>query len=186
MLTGGNTIADTLAMVEQDDMQDAPETFALVSLHRYETITDSKRMTYIVGKLLDLSEKMPLRLILHPPTSVALKTHGLMQKLEEAEHIELLPRMTFIAFQRTLAQAALLVSDGGSNQEESAYLGVPCLLLREKSERLEGLGKSVVLSCFDEQVIDEFFDNYQKYAVRTKLDGLTPSERIVNYLESFA
>lgn len=186
VFTGGNTIADTLAMVEQSEDKSSQEEFALVSLHRYETITDIQRMTYIVDKLIELSQTMPLKFILHPPTRVALESLGLMDKLKAAESIRLLPRLTFIAFQHTLAHAALLVSDGGSNQEESAYLGIPCLLLREKTERTEGLGKNVVLSRFDEQVIDKFFKNYQDYAIRTQMNGLTPSEIIMQYLEAYA
>ena len=186
VLTSGNTIADTLAMVERLNTEALQERFALVSLHRYETITDARRMEFIVDKLVALSEKISLNFILHPPTKVALNAHKLMYKLEQAERISLSPRMTFIAFQQALAQAELLVSDGGSNQEECAYLGIPCLLLREKSERTEGLGSNVVLSSFDERVIDDFFDNYQDYSIRTELNDRAPSEVILEHLEAYA
>ena len=186
ILTGGNTIADTLAMIERPVADDSLQPFALVSLHRFETITNARRMQIIVDKLIAVSDRIPLKFILHPPTEVALNAHGLMQKFERAERITLLPRMTFVLFQKTLAQAEFIISDGGSNQEESAYLGIPCLLLREKSERTEGLGRNVVLSCFDERIIDDFLDDYRRYAVRTELSARTPSEVILEHLEAYA
>ncbi len=183
--TLGNTILDTLHMVEGMTPEVPKEKYALVSLHRYETITDSARMGRIIDKLIQLSARMRLKFILHPPTQAALVSHDLISKLEASERIDLLPRMSFVNFQRALAQAELLVSDGGSNQEESAYLGIPCLLLRETTERSEGLGRNVVLSKFDEQVIEDFFADYPRFAVRTEMKDRSPSEIILNEIEEY-
>ena len=62
----------------------------------------------------------------------------------------------YFAFIGLLRNPEFLISDGGSNQEETSYLGLPCLLLRIKTERVEGLGENVVISDYDTQVIADF------------------------------
>lgn len=184
--TDGNTILDTLRLLGDLASNESEEPFALVSLHRYETITDASRMGFIIDKLIHLSQRLRLKFILHPSTRVALLTHRLMEELQAAERIDLLPRMSFVNFQTTLARAEMLVTDGGSNQEESAYLGIPCLLLRATTERVEGLGKNVVLSKFNERIIEDFFEDYSKYAVRTDLHERSPSDIILHHIERYA
>ena len=70
-------------------------------------------------------------------------------RLDENPRIELRPRYTYFDFFALLKRADFVVTDGGSIQEESAYLGIPCLLLRKATEREEGLGANVVLSNYD-------------------------------------
>jgi len=185
ILTPGNTITDTLEMVANADApMDRP--YALVSLHRYETLTDATRMAWITGLLIRVAQRLPVSMILHPPTEVALDRLGLIDKLRDCANIRLIPRMTFIAFQHKLRHAALLISDGGSNQEESAYLGVPCLLLRNTTERQEGLDSNVVISRFDTKVIDDFLADPDRYRVATRRDGHSPSDVILDAIAPFA
>ncbi len=63
-----------------------------------------------------------------------------------------------------LQRAEYIVTDGGSNQEESFYLGKPCLLLRKETERHEGLGENVILSRKDPAIITEFFKDPYRFA----------------------
>lgn len=185
MLTPGNTITDTLEMAAGTSAF-ADQSYALVSLHRYETLTNETRMAWITELLLSVARRLPVSMILHPPTEVALRRLGLFEKLRACSNIQLVPRMTFIAFQHKLRHAAFLISDGGSNQEESAYLGVPCLLLRNTTERQEGLGSNVVLSRFDTGVIDDFLADPHRYRVATRHDGPAPSDVILDAIEPFA
>lgn len=94
--------------------------------------------------------------------------------------------MTFIAFQHKLRHAEFLICDGGSNQEESAYLGVPCLLLRDATERQEGLGANVVLSRFDAEAIDDFLSDPGRYRIVRRRDGPSPSDVILDAIASFS
>ena len=65
--------------------------------------------------------------------------------LDDAPNINLRPRMPYTEFLALLAGARAVFSDGGSNQEELAYLGVPTVLFRDRSERPDGLGENIVL-----------------------------------------
>ena len=184
ILTPGNTIADTLQMAA-DTGTTVDQSYALVSLHRYETLTSKTRMAWITELLLSVAKRLRVSVILHPPTEVALRRLGLIEKLRDCSNIQLVPRMTFIAFQHKLRHARFLISDGGGNQEETAYLGVPCLLLRNSTERQEGLGRNVVISRFETRVIDDFLTNPERFRVATRRDGPSPSDVILDAIKPF-
>jgi UDP-N-acetylglucosamine 2-epimerase (non-hydrolysing) len=184
ILTSGNTIVDTLQMVSIEGTPGEP--YALVSLHRYETLTNAKRMAWIVELLLSVARGIEVIVILHPPTMVALQQLGLIDRLRSCANIDLVPRMTFSAFQLKLRHAAFLISDGGSNQEESAYLGVPCLLMRDTTERREGLGENVVVSRFDAEVIENFLTDPSRFSQVTRHNGPSPTDVILDAIADFA
>ena len=77
------------------------------------------------------------------------------------------------------------MTDGGGNQEECYYLGVPCLLLRKVSERLEGLGENVFLSHNDPEKIKYFIENFPSFLRPAIAFEKSPSEIIVDTLSSF-
>ena len=52
--------------------------------------------------------------------------------------------------------AHFVLTDGGSNQTECAYLGLPCLVMREKTELADGIGENCILSKFDPKIISDF------------------------------
>ena len=82
-----------------------------------------------------------------------------------------------------MMNSEFVITDGGSNQEECYYLGKPCLLFRDKTERLEGLGTNVVLSKFDKKITDFFIENYERYQYPQIQVDRTPSKIIVDFLE---
>ncbi len=84
--------------------------------------------------------------VMHALTKAALEREGLYDDLAKDARFVLLPRQQYVAFTRILARAICLVTDGGSNQEESFNLGLPLLLMRRVTERIEGLGENVLLA----------------------------------------
>jgi UDP-N-acetylglucosamine 2-epimerase (non-hydrolysing) len=104
-----------------------------------------------------------------------------MGRLEANSQIELRARTDYFAFIRLLSVATFAVSDGGSNQEECYYLGEPLLLLREATERREGIGENCLLSCYDPALVDEFLDNISAYERPTHAPGASPSQVIAEY-----
>jgi UDP-N-acetylglucosamine 2-epimerase (non-hydrolysing) len=79
--------------------------------------------------------------------------------------------------------ARLLMTDGGSIQEEAFYLGVPCLLLRRATEREEGLGENVVLSRLDPTTVEEFLRNIDRYRrPENFVDADSPSRALADSL----
>ena len=82
-----------------------------------------------------------------------------------------------------LENADFVLTDGGSIQEESFYLGVPCLILRTETERDEGLGANAKICGFDKEIVDSFLDNYTDYTTGAKVENSEPSRIALEYFQ---
>lgn len=154
--------------------------YGVVSIHRFENIFNHKRLAWIVNQLLECPPDRKLLFILHKPTRIRLEQAGLLARLEASPHIELRPRYDHIDFLQLVAGADLVITDGGSNQEECHYLGMPCLIMRAHSERLEGLESNALLSRYDAGLISRFLRNPEAWRRPSLLDqDYSPSHAIV-------
>lgn len=160
--------------------------YGVVSVHRFENIFDGKRLAWIVDQLVAASRRHHLLFILHKPTRIKLEQAGLLARLEACPGIELRPRYDHIDFLHLVDGAGFVITDGGSNQEECHYLGKPCLILRARSERLEGLEgpqANALLSRYDTALIDGFLADPAAWRRPSLLAGdLSPSRAIVDDL----
>jgi UDP-N-acetylglucosamine 2-epimerase (non-hydrolysing) len=181
--TGANTLADTAALAARVPLRSdhLPEgEFAIVSLHRYENIFRRERFELLVTVLEEMAESKPLLFILHPPTEKQLERFGLRLRLERNPRIDLRPRYTYFDFFALMQRADYVVTDGGSIQEESAYLGLPCLLMRKATERREGLGANAVLSKYDRTVIRKFTLDFASHRQPVFEQANRPSDVIID------
>jgi len=184
--TGGNTILDAVTIVGDRDMrrtEDAP--YLVVSLHRFQNVYDRKRLHSLIDLLEGVSEKYPLHFVLHPTTRKRLAKEALLGRLESLPGVHLSPRLGYGAFLRLAAGAACVLTDGGSNQEELAALGVPTIVMRKATERGDGLGANVIMEAevpgnlVDYLRAGGFRELERAHAVRP---GASPSERIADFL----
>lgn len=183
---GANTLLDSLATVLSDSknsLSSRGPNYCVVSMHRSENLTNPVRFSFLMRMVIETAEVIAVKFVLHPATRAKLETTGWMDKLRDAYNISLLPRMDYTNFIGLLYGANFLITDGGSNQEETSYLNIPCLVMRKATERIEGLNTNVVLSKYDKSIITEFI---QKHAtVMTTRDikfDLMPSRRLVGFL----
>lgn len=182
--TSGNTLYDSWRYFSKSDKEKpvVNERFGLVSLHRYENFQSLQAAERIVSLLEIISDQHKLRFVLHKPTERALKKYGLFRRLMKNDNISCMSRVAYFDFMRLLQDAEFLVSDGGSNQEECFYMGKPLLLLREKTERYEGLGENCMLSCYSEERVRSFSSNVEVY-LRDAIPLVhSPSQVIVDRL----
>ncbi|MDT8397325.1 MAG: UDP-N-acetylglucosamine 2-epimerase [Pseudomonadales bacterium] len=182
--SGGNTLYDALDLLGEDGDDDGlpGQPYVVANIHRFENLNDKRRWDIIVETLCLAAVGQPIYLVLHPPTEEKLKNNPEMrQKLEKAGVI-LSPRMPFSKFIRVIHNARYVISDGGSNQEECAYLGKPCLILRMESEREEGLDASCYLTEFDEVRIAAFLENPETYLREKTVFEKSPSGIIMDFL----
>jgi len=153
--------------------------FALVSIHRFENIFTSRFTGVILPTLKDIAKKHHLLFVLHPTTRERLQSLGLLDKLKSDQNITLHARFDFIEWIRLCNKAEFVITDGGSNQEELSYLGVPTLLFRRETERREGLGENVIISNFDKNIINNFINNPRQYRKKSLINHARPSEKII-------
>jgi len=187
--TQHNTILDSIHLA--DSLYHNPhysgndKPFAIISLHRFETISKKNRLELALKEILKISKIMSVLFILHPSTREALIKKGLYSSLNKDPNCSLLPRQSFFKFNSLLKNAEFIVTDGGSNQEESYYLGKPCLLLRSETERMEGLEHNVVISNFDSVIINNFVSNYKLYRRAPIPKTVSPTQIIIDHLKEF-
>jgi UDP-N-acetylglucosamine 2-epimerase (non-hydrolysing) len=96
------------------------------------------------------------------------------------------PRYSYFEFIRLIKSATFVVTDGGSNQEECYYMGKPCLIMRNTSERQEGIGSNAVISEYDFEKIRPVMENPAKFAIVPEGLDVSPSKIIVDELIQLA
>ena len=92
-------------------------------------------MKSIVDSLEEIAADIRLIFVSHPRTMKNLQRFGLLDRLQEINGIDLLDPMPYIDFMNIVTGAALAITDSGGLQEETTYLGIPCLTMRENTER---------------------------------------------------
>ncbi|MFZ0548555.1 MAG: UDP-N-acetylglucosamine 2-epimerase (non-hydrolyzing), partial [Candidatus Promineifilaceae bacterium] len=109
--------------------------FAVVTLHRPSNVDDRDSLTTIVEELTKVSKHTPLAFVVHPRTRKNLATFGLYERMAANPDIVLVDPLPYIDFMGLATQARFVITDSGGLQEETTYLGIPCLTLRENTER---------------------------------------------------
>lgn len=181
----GNTVIDSLRLMENVNptIDIPPEPFALATCHRFETIIRRKKLGQIVTLLNRISKQIKVVFVLHKPTRKYLRRFGLENKI--SSKIDVLDMQDYMNFTMLMKSAKMVFADGGSIQEECAYLNKPCLILRNKTERSDGLGKNAVLWGFDDSVADEFLLNVESLAGEGTEQLPSPSAEIVDALMKY-
>ena len=113
----------------------SPGTYGVVTLHRPSNVDDERALGTLVDQLRGVAERLPLVFPVHPRTRQSLENHGLMERLTAADGLRLTPPMGYIDFMSLVREARLVITDSGGIQEETTYLGIPCLTLRDTTER---------------------------------------------------
>lgn len=186
--TGANTLRDVLEAARNWRVRiDVPASpFAVCTIHRYENIFQRERFARLIDLICLAADRIPLLFVLHPPTVRNLDRFGLRERLERHPNISLRPRYPYFDFAGLLLHASFVMTDGGSNQEEAHYLGLPCLILRTATERPEGLGTNAVLSNLDQRTVKTFLENPERYRHPARELDVSPSHAIANHLQCFA
>lgn len=109
--------------------------YILTTLHRPVNVDHVENLKQIVDCFIEISNKQPIIFPLHPRTANNLKSFGLLRLLEKTETIWLTPPLGYLDFLNLIVHATMVVTDSGGIQEETTYLKVPCITLRENTER---------------------------------------------------
>lgn len=112
-----------------------PGGFGLVTLHRPSNVDDPDALAMLVDLLVELSARLPLAFPVHPRTRGRLESAGLLGRLEAAPGITLAAPLGYRENLGLMSAARVVLTDSGGVQEETSALGVPCLTLRENTER---------------------------------------------------
>jgi UDP-N-acetylglucosamine 2-epimerase (non-hydrolysing) len=139
----GNIMIDSFEMLrERIEASDARAglgfekgSYALVTLHRPSNVDADETLAPIVDELLSISSAMPVVFVAHPRTIKSLRQHGHYDRIAAADNLSLLEPLPYVDFMSVVTGARLVITDSGGLQEETTYLGIPCLTMRENTER---------------------------------------------------
>jgi len=133
----GNVMIDTLVRLlpqaEQIAPDNLPDRFALVTLHRPSNVDDPAMLPRLVAALQQIAERLDVLFPIHPRTRRKLDEFGL--EVPAAARLRLMEPLGYLEFLALQRRAAVVITDSGGIQEETTFLGVPCLTLRANTER---------------------------------------------------
>jgi UDP-N-acetylglucosamine 2-epimerase (non-hydrolysing) len=109
--------------------------YGVVTLHRPSNVDALESLELIVEKLLAIAKRLPLVFAVHPRTHERLERFGLVERLRAEPNIHVLEPLPYVGFMSLVVDCAFALTDSGGIQEETSYLGIPCLTLRENTER---------------------------------------------------
>lgn len=160
----GNIMMDSFELMrDKIEAEKSPEKYGLeignygvVTLHRPSNVDEYDTLNRLVKQLTDVSKKIQLIFAVHPRTRNSLQKHNLWDKLNAVDQIKLVEPISYVPFMSLVKSAKLIITDSGGIQEETTYLNIPCLTLRENTERpitiTEGTNKLVPLDQLIENV----------------------------------
>jgi UDP-N-acetylglucosamine 2-epimerase (non-hydrolysing) len=108
--------------------------YGVVTLHRPSNVDDPLQLARLAEALVAVQKRLPLVFPVHPRTAQRLASTGLGERLEAAG-VRLIEPVPYVRFMSLVTGAAVAITDSGGIQEETTYLGIPCLTLRENTER---------------------------------------------------
>lgn len=139
----GNIMIDSYEMRRADIESDgtraamglAGEPYAMVTLHRPSNVDSAEALLPLVDQLVAIASRLKLVFAVHPRTRKRLQDFGLLARLEATPGLQLTDPLGYVQFMNLVSGAQAVVTDSGGVQEETTYLGIPCLTLRENTER---------------------------------------------------
>jgi UDP-N-acetylglucosamine 2-epimerase (non-hydrolysing) len=152
----GNVMIDSLvellpaaAVIPKNELA---EQYALVTLHRPSNVDDSATLSGIIEMLVELSTDVQVVFPVHPRTRRRME--GLSVDFSKLHLLEPLPYIEFLALQKN---ATVVITDSGGIQEETTYLGVPCLTMRDNTERpiTVEMGTNILIGQNGRRLLDE-------------------------------
>ena len=109
--------------------------YGVLTLHRPSNVDEKDAFMRILSALEEIGKRIPLVFPLHPRTRIRAEEFGLTERLESIPNIVLTGPAGYLDFVALMADSKLVLTDSGGLQEETTALGIPCLTLRENTER---------------------------------------------------
>ncbi len=113
----------------------APQQYALMTLHRPANVDTREGMEKILALLFDLEKRIRVLFPIHPRTQTRMEAFGLASAFGALRNVALCEPVGYLDFIRLMRDAKMVLTDSGGIQEETTALGIPCLTLRENTER---------------------------------------------------
>ena len=118
-----------------NDLGISNDPYAVLTLHRPSNVDDEESFRRILAALESVGEKIPIVFPMHPRTKNRIEEFGLEQRVAAIPNIVLSGPAGYLDFMALISNSHMVLTDSGGLQEETTALGIPCLTLRENTER---------------------------------------------------
>jgi len=125
--------ADACRILEEMDLR--PRTYAVVTLHRPSNVDEPGTLEQILAAFEEISRELRIIFPMHPRTRKNMEKMGFSERLAGMSGFQTPEPLGYLEFLKLMSDAAIVMTDSGGIQEETTILGVPCLTLRENTER---------------------------------------------------
>ena len=191
----GNTMIDTLVAFENEldqspvlsDLKLTNHPYVLMTLHRPSNVDEPSQLSKLFDLVEHLTKTYSVVFPIHPRTRNNIKRFGLEERLNAIERWILTEPLDYFAFQKLIKHAKFILTDSGGIQEETTFRQIPCLTLRENTERpvTVDIGTNVLIP-FDLTIINSLVKQiedgtYKKGRIPEMWDGKA-THRIVETL----
>lgn len=139
----GNTMIDTMVafseQIEQSNILGKlnlkPKQYVLMTMHRPASVDDEQGLTKLLGVLKHISTKYSIVFPVHPRTLKNIEKFKLKAAFDAIGNLVYTEPLDYFSFQKLTKYSRFILTDSGGIQEESTFLKIPCLTLRENTER---------------------------------------------------
>lgn len=191
----GNCMIDSLVgLMEKAEQSEIMEKlkikekkFVLVTLHRPSNVDEPENFSKILNALEEIQKSVKVIFPIHPRTQKNIKSFGLEKRVKSLKNLVLTEPLGYLDFVKLEKYCTFVLTDSGGLQEESTYLGVPCLTVRENTERpiTVELGTNEVVGMNTQKIIESarkiLSGKWKKGKIPPLWDGRA-AERIVEIL----
>lgn len=180
-----NPSFDTLQYIlsKKSEVEIPKGKYAIVLFHRKENLYVKESLDKAFKIIREITKRHKTIFVLAKNSEYVLRNKGFYDELIKNKNVIFKDYYDFKDFTHLVDRAEFIATDGGSIQEETYLMNKPTLLLRKKTERIEGLGETACLSKLDYKKAMYFLNNYEKFKRKKKVSEKNPSEIVCDKIE---
>lgn len=191
----GNIMIDTLIKNKEkaessnilNTLNLSPKGYCVLTLHRPSNVDSEQGLSHLLDILKGIQSNLEIVFPVHPRTRERIEEFNLEDEIKQIPNLKMVAPMGYLDFMKLMIEARFVLTDSGGIQEETTFLGIPCLTLRNNTERpiTAEIGTNVVVSCDKEKILEgvrKILNNEsQKGRIPDLWDGHT-AERIAKII----
>ncbi|MES2727604.1 MAG: UDP-N-acetylglucosamine 2-epimerase (non-hydrolyzing) [Bacteroidota bacterium] len=191
----GNTMIDTLLKQMPrftkpgivDELQLQPQSYFVITLHRPANVDEEEKLKSLLFEIINNVNGLPIIFPVHPRTAKMLDSIGI-----KADNLHMIDPLGYLSFNYLVKNAKAVITDSGGITEETTVMGVPCITLRDNTERPETItvGTNELIGTNPNAVkpaLEKLFSgNWKKGGIPDLWDGKTSQRIVAKLLEVYA